>query len=557
MDIGKALGGAQSFLFGPGTDTPTYESLRKKREIAEMLAQQSIGGEYRNWGDGVGGILKALGYRMMDKKLGPQEDAERARISDLLGGFGGGPSGPVAGAAGGFTGAGYSGDPETLSDGGSYRDAIASIESAGSGDYSALGPVTKTGDRAYGRYQVMGANIPDWTQQALGQQLSPEQFVSNPQAQDQVFDHVFGGYADQYGPEGAASKWFTGSPTPSGKRDQLGTSDNDYVAKFMSALGGGGLGGPQQQPDMGRISQLAEVMGNPYATDGQKMVAQALVERELAQQDPIDPLGMARLGLDAQRLQLDRDKFASGTREGPKYYGSVQWAERPGPETGEMVMAPYQVGTDGTVNWIDMGGAQPLPPTRNVDLGTSVGVQPTAGGAVTNMIPKDVRGAAAQAEVGKSAGAAAAGIGDKEVNVQAALDQIYRISNDPALDGILGNWEGRLPSRTQAQANVQAQVEGLQGKVFNAAIDSLRGLGAMTEREGDAAKQAMAALSQLQDGPAYRAELKRLGDLLKAKLDVARQKAATVGGVDKWLDRDTRDMTPEELDQLILDLQGQ
>ena len=123
---------------------------------------------------------------------------------------------------------------------GSYRDAIASIESAGSGDYKALGPQTRTGDRAYGRYQVMGANIPEWTKAALGREMTPEEFLSSPEAQDAVFDHRFGGYVQKYGPEGAAKAWFAGEggmKNPNA-RDGLGTSVADYASKFTKNMGG-------------------------------------------------------------------------------------------------------------------------------------------------------------------------------------------------------------------------------------------------------------------------------------------------------------------------------
>jgi hypothetical protein len=562
MDLGNLLGNAQSFIFGPGSESPTYEALRKKREIADLLAQQAIGGEYRNWGDGVGGIMKALGARIMENKLGPQEDAERQRISEILGGLGGGGEmGPVAGAPTGFTGAGFSGTPSTMPGGGNYRDAIASIES--SGDYSAMGPVTKSGDRAYGRYQVMGANIPDWTKEALGQSLTPEQFAQNPQAQDAVFDHRFGGYVNQYGPQGAASMWFSGDPTPDGSADQLGTSDTDYVTKFMQALGGGGGMGGEAGLDMGRISELAEVLGNPYADAGQKIVAQALIERALDSGGGIDPYQAARLGLDAQRLQLDRDKFAQGTREGPKFYGSVQWADRT-PEDGVDNPVPYQIGSDGQISWIgdQLGGATPLPPTRSADIGTSIVPIGPGGRPVGETLQKDVAGAAAQGELGKSAGMAAAGLGDREVAVQSAIDLIDKIGADENLPGITGMLQGRIPPMSQAGENLNQDIVGLTSKVFSAAIDSLRGLGAMTEREGAAATQALANLSRTRDEAAFKAELQNLKALLLDKLEVARQKAAGVtgglatGSVDKWVGKDTRTMSPEELDEMIRDLQA-
>jgi hypothetical protein len=118
-----------------------------------------------------------------------------------------------------------------------YSDAISGIESGGR--YGLLGPVTKSGDRAYGKFQVMGANVPQWTQQYYGQTLTPQQFLANPQAQDAVFQGKFGQYAQKYGPEGAAKAWFAGergmnNPNAS---DMLGTTVDAYGKKFAAGLG--------------------------------------------------------------------------------------------------------------------------------------------------------------------------------------------------------------------------------------------------------------------------------------------------------------------------------
>ena len=89
------------------------------------------------------------------------------------------------------------------------------IESGGqpNGGYGALGPVTRSGDRAYGKYQIMGNNIPQWTQEVLGQPMSKDAFLANPQAQEAVTSAKLGQYMNRYGPNGAAHMWFTGSPT--------------------------------------------------------------------------------------------------------------------------------------------------------------------------------------------------------------------------------------------------------------------------------------------------------------------------------------------------------
>lgn len=119
-----------------------------------------------------------------------------------------------------------------------YLDALSQIESGRRAD--ALGPVTKTGDRAYGLYQVMGANIGPWTRAALGRELTPQQFLADEDAQRRTAQHVFGGYVNKYGPGGAARAWFAGpgGMNRMGAKDVLGTSVAGYEKKFMDALGG-------------------------------------------------------------------------------------------------------------------------------------------------------------------------------------------------------------------------------------------------------------------------------------------------------------------------------
>ena len=120
-----------------------------------------------------------------------------------------------------------------------YAMALRQLES--SGNYAALGPVvtkgTYAGDRAYGAYQVMGKNIPSWTQEALGVQMTPAQFLADSKAQDAVFNYQFGKSLDKYGnPADAASVWHSGRPLA--KAAAAGATDGymetkDYVAKFM------------------------------------------------------------------------------------------------------------------------------------------------------------------------------------------------------------------------------------------------------------------------------------------------------------------------------------
>lgn len=127
-----------------------------------------------------------------------------------------------------------------------WANAISSIESGG--NYGLLGPLTKTGDRAYGKYQVMGSNIGPWTKEVLGVAMSPKQFLSDKDAQDKVFAYKFGQSVDKYGnPQDAASVWFTGQPLAQGanRSDVLGTTGAKYVQMFNAHLGNPVSGPPQ------------------------------------------------------------------------------------------------------------------------------------------------------------------------------------------------------------------------------------------------------------------------------------------------------------------------
>jgi hypothetical protein len=89
--------------------------------------------------------------------------------------------------------------------------ALAGIESGGAKNpYALLGARTGSGDRALGKYQVMAANVPEWTRAATGVASTPQQFLANPQLQEITARDRFTGYADKYGPVGAAKAWYAG-----------------------------------------------------------------------------------------------------------------------------------------------------------------------------------------------------------------------------------------------------------------------------------------------------------------------------------------------------------
>lgn len=273
---------------------------------------------------------------------------------------------------------------------GDAASAIASIESGGK--YDLLGPVTKTGDRAYGKYQVMGANVPEWTKTHLGQAMTPEQFLASPEAQDAVFKGQFGQYAQKYGPEGAAKAWFAGEggmKNPNAK-DQLGTSVQSYADRFTKAYGAApvqtasadpaalpvnaqsveGYAIPGASPGVQAVAQaspamnpkLLTAMASPYVSDGTKKILGIMLQSQLSSQGVTAHDAGNKLIFTDGRGNVVRELAKGEPNKGPEYgvigkdaFGNEQYGWRdprtktttPGPGAATAGQTPVIAGADG------------------------------------------------------------------------------------------------------------------------------------------------------------------------------------------------------------------
>lgn len=120
-----------------------------------------------------------------------------------------------------------------------WAAGIRKIESGSyAGNYGAVGPMTNRGDRAYGAYQVMGANISTWTKEVLGQSLSIKEFLADQSAQDKIFYAKFSQSADKFGSMAdATSVWFSGRPiSRAGNASDGYNTVPQYVGKVQSAV---------------------------------------------------------------------------------------------------------------------------------------------------------------------------------------------------------------------------------------------------------------------------------------------------------------------------------
>lgn len=219
-----------------------------------------------------GGSTPTEGFRygLQGIMQGRQSDRERVAAADamkLLAPYLGSPASPAAAPQAPAAPAAAPGIPGMPQ----FGKAIAGIESNG-GNYQAIGPVTN-GDRPFGKYQVMGANVGPWTEKYAGRRMTPQEFLASPEAQEAVFKGEFGSYVQKYGPDGAARAWFAGERgmnNPNAK-DVLGTTVASYAKQFNAGLGGGqqpiqvAQAMPQQQ-GMPQGAPAATPPANPATT---------------------------------------------------------------------------------------------------------------------------------------------------------------------------------------------------------------------------------------------------------------------------------------------------
>lgn len=124
-----------------------------------------------------------------------------------------------------------------MTDFNSFFSAIAQQESGG--NYSAV----NGSSGALGKYQIMPANVPAWSQQYLGVKWTTSQFLGDPSKQDALARAVLQDYYDKYGARGAAAAWYSGNPAKANDyTPQKGgyPSIGEYVDQVLGKAGGGG-----------------------------------------------------------------------------------------------------------------------------------------------------------------------------------------------------------------------------------------------------------------------------------------------------------------------------
>lgn len=177
-------------------------------------------------------------------------------------------------------------------------------------------------------------------------------------------------------------------------------------------------------------------------------------------------------------------------------------------------------------------GYTPQPPTGNVNLGTVNQPVATRGGIPMGPGQEiDVAGQNTAQVAGTAQGEAAANLPLIEAQTSTLLGEIDNVLTDPNLPSLTGIVGGTLPAwsftgdpggMNASQANITQLVQ----RSFLQAYNQLKGAGAITEREGQAAMDAMTTLrTQNMDDASYVTALQKFRSEVVKMLDVARARA--------------------------------
>lgn len=135
------------------------------------------------------------------------------------------------GSGGGFSGGGGKGEFAR------FVAAISGKESGG--NYGAV----NRDSGALGKYQIMPGNIAGpggWDMEALGRNVTPQQFLGSPSLQEKIARYKLKQYYSRHGIRGAASAWYSGDPNKWRNRSPQGgyPSIYDYVMSIVRAVRG-------------------------------------------------------------------------------------------------------------------------------------------------------------------------------------------------------------------------------------------------------------------------------------------------------------------------------
>jgi hypothetical protein len=118
-------------------------------------------------------------------------------------------------------------------------------------------------------------------------------------------------------------------------------------------------------------------------------------------------------------------------------------------------------------------------------------------------------------------------------NIDNMLNTIERIKKNPRLDAVVGSIEGRTPAITDDGSDAVALIETLGSQAFLSQIPNIKGMGALSNAEGEKLQAAFQNLSRVQSEKQFRATLEEATRLLnKGRDTVSKRFGVPLGNPD-------------------------
>ena len=237
----------------------------------------------------------------------------------------------------------------------------------------------------------------------------------------------------------------------------------------------------------------------------------------------LDPRDSQAKDLALQETRAKINKLNVEAQNGGEAYGKTG-AIFLNPETGRY--EAVQFGGRGQVKRTELGGLTP-----------SKGVETVGDELIDKATGQPIRNVGANIAAGKSAAVQGEAQGKAAINLPLAENSAQRmigaidtlLSPNSGLERVTGTVYGRLPGWTNTSEeakNAQSQIDYINGNTFLQAYNDLRGAGAITEKEGEAAQAAYNRLRSQQLGTeSYKNALAEFrGEVVKLR-DIARDRA--------------------------------
>ncbi|MDE4299662.1 phage tail tip lysozyme [Phaeobacter gallaeciensis] len=293
----------QSYIFG-GNTGQTYEQIQRQREIARAMMQQK--GTPKTIGEGISSAANSIAGALMARKA----DKADAMNREAFGGKWDGVVGALMGRSSGASTPPFSGAPvdapelrsglisrglpEHVADGFlmNFQD-----ESGMDPGINERNPIVPGSEGGFGLSQWTGPRR-DALEAFAQQQGKP---VSDPNLQ---LDYLM---TELQGPESAAFEKIMGTQDKGSAAAAIATHflrpAQEHLDRRVAKYTGGQGQSQGAAPSMAQAMQLAELASSPYATPGQKAVAQAMMQRATQANDPLRQLQLQKAQIELQQMQ--------------------------------------------------------------------------------------------------------------------------------------------------------------------------------------------------------------------------------------------------------------